>query len=141
LRALAVDARNDVLVGLIAIAGFFGARYGMPTLDAWAALPIAMWIAWSGIELARDNIKLLMGEAPPDHRQAELAILAGTVPGVRNAHDLRAQFMGTHLDIHVHIMVDPDLSLKQAHDIGEAVRTRLEAEPDVSRASVHIDIE
>lgn len=141
LRALMVDARNDVLVALIAIAGFFAARYGMPTLDAWLALPIALWIGWSGIELARDNIRMLMGEAPPEERQRELAALASNVAGVINAHDLRAQFMGTHLHVHLHVVVDPDLSLRQAHDIGEAVRLRLEAEKDVQHCSVHIDIE
>lgn len=141
LRALMVDARNDVLVALIAIVGFFAARYQMPTLDAWLALPIALWIGWSGVELARDNIRMLMGEAPPEMRQNELAVLASHVPGVVNAHDLRAQFMGTHLHVHVHVVVDADLSLREAHDIGEAVRHRLEDEPDVQHCSVHIDIE
>ncbi len=141
LKALAVDARNDLLVSLVAIAGFFAARFGVPTLDAWLALPIAVWIGWAGIELARDNIRLLMGEAPPDKRQKELSKLAGDVPGVINAHDLRAQFMGTHLHVLVHIVVSNELTVKQAHDIGEAVRVRLEAEPDVAHVSVHIDID
>jgi cation diffusion facilitator family transporter len=136
-----VDARNDLLVSLVAISGFFAARFGAHTLDAWLALPIAVWIGWAGIELARDNIRMLMGEAPPDMRQKELSNLAGAVPGVVNAHDLRAQFMGTHLHVLVHIVVSNELTVKQAHDIGEAVRTRLEAEPDVAHVSVHIDID
>jgi cation diffusion facilitator family transporter len=141
LRALMVDARNDTLVSLLAIGGFFAARFGMPTLDAWLALPIAVWIAWSGVELARANIKLLMGEAPPDERQSELVVLANSVEGVINAHDMRAQYMGTHLHVHVHVVVDPALTVKQAHDIGEAVRLKLETQPDVQHCSVHIDIE
>ncbi len=141
LNALAVDARNDVLLGLLAVGGFFAARFGVPTLDAWLALPIAAWIAWSGVELARDNIRLLMGEAPPQKRQEQLATIAAAVPGVKTAHDLRAHYLGTMLHAHVHIVVDPALSLKQAHDIGEAVRLAVEAEPDVSHCSVHIDIE
>jgi ferrous-iron efflux pump FieF len=141
LRALAVDARNDLLVSAVAIAGFFAARYGLPTLDAWLALPIAVWIAWAGFELARDNIRLLMGEAPPDERQQELVKLAESLPGVLNAHDLRAQHMGTHLHVLVHIRVSPEITIKQAHDIGEAVRTRLEAEADVAHVATHIDID
>ncbi|MCC7508839.1 MAG: cation transporter [Planctomycetes bacterium] len=141
LHALAVDARNDVLLGLLAIAGFFAARFGMPTMDAWLALPIAAWIAWSGVELARDNIRLLMGEAPTPARQAELTKIAAAVAGVRAAHDLRAQYLGTMLHVHVHIVVDHEISLKQAHDVGEAVRVAVEAEPDVAHCSVHIDIE
>ena len=51
-RALQVDARNDVLVGVLTILGFFAARYGWVGLDAWLALPVAAWIAASGIGLA-----------------------------------------------------------------------------------------
>jgi len=140
-QALAVDARNDVLVSSVAIVGFFAARAGMPTLDAWLALPIAAWILWAGIELARDNIKLLMGEAPPEERQTALLELARMQPGVRTAHDLRAHFLGTKLHVHVHVVVDPTISVKDAHDIGEGVRLAIQGQEDVAHCSVHIDIE
>jgi ferrous-iron efflux pump FieF len=139
--ALRIDARNDVLVCLVSIVGFFGMRHGWHTLDAIIALPVAAWIAASGVRLARDNIRLLMGEAPPEGRQAELTANAGAVPGVLRAHQIRAHFVGTLLHVHVIIVVDPALSVRKAHDIGEAVRLRLEAEVDVGHCSVHIDIE
>lgn len=141
LKALAVDARNDVLVCTVAVGGYFAAVYGWNALDAWLALPLSAWIMWSGISLARANIRLLMGEAPPEAKQTALRDIAASVPGVLGAHDLRAQYMGTQLHVHVHILVPPELSVKQAHDIGEAVREALEAEDDVAHASVHIDIE
>jgi ferrous-iron efflux pump FieF len=140
MKALKVDARNDVMVSVLAVGGFFAARQGWPALDAWLALPVAAYIAWSGIELARDNIRFLMGEAPSEERQRTLRELATTVPGVRGVHDLRAHYLGTELQVHVHVIVAADLSVKQAHDIGEAVRIKLEAEPDVGDCSVHIDI-
>ncbi|MCB9894332.1 MAG: cation transporter [Planctomycetes bacterium] len=140
MKALKVDARNDVLVSLLAIGGFFAARAGWHELDSWLALPVAVWIGWSGVELARDNIRYLMGEAPPEERQQELCALAASVPGVKNAHDLRAHYLGTELQVLLHIMVAPDISVQQAHDIGEAVRLKLEAEPDVGHCSVHIDV-
>ncbi|MCA8912539.1 MAG: cation transporter [Planctomycetes bacterium] len=140
MKALAVDARNDVLVSLLAIGGFFAARNGLPTLDSWLALPIAAWIAWSGIELARENVRYLMGEAPPAERQEQLRQLAADIKGVKSAHDLRAHYLGTEIQVHVHIVVDSGLTVLQAHDIGEAVRTTLENEDDVGHCSVHIDI-
>ncbi|MCC6463732.1 MAG: cation transporter [Planctomycetes bacterium] len=141
MEALGVDARNDVLVSLLALAGFLGSRYGWPMLDAWLALPVAVWIGFAGVRLARDNIKLLMGEAPPPERQQELLALAAAVPGVRDAHDLRAHFLGTRLQLEMHIVVDPALTVLQAHDIGEAVKAALQREPDVGHCSVHIDIQ
>ncbi len=138
--ALTVDARNDVLINSVALAGYFGARAGWPQLDAWLALPTVIWIGWSGWRLAADNIRLLMGEAPPIERQEELRQLALRCEGVKEVPGLRAQHMGTRLHVHVEIAVEELLTIKQAHDIGEAVRERLEAEPDVGHATVHIDI-
>lgn len=141
LRVLEVDARNDVLVGLVALVGFFGARYGSPGWDAWLALPLACWIAASGVGLARENIRLLMGEAPPRDRQKQLLRIAREVPGVESTHDLSARYDGTQLDVSLHIVVDENLSLRRAHDIAETVEARLMAEPDVLIAMVHVDVE
>jgi cation diffusion facilitator family transporter len=140
IKALTTDARNDVLVNSLALVGFFGARSGWPALDAWLALPTALWIGFAGAKLARDNIKLLMGEAPGAGRQLELLEVARKIAGVKGAHDLRAQYIGTKLQVHVHVVVEKELTVKQGHDIGERVRERLEQEPDVSHVSVHIDI-
>jgi ferrous-iron efflux pump FieF len=137
-RALSVDARNDVGVGLVAIAGYFGARYGAPALDAWLTLPLAVWIGWAGIGLARENVQLLMGGAPSAERQAELLDLARTIPGVVGAQDLRAQFLGHALSLHVEILVPPRWSVGEGHELAERVRRVLEAEPDVLFASVLI---
>ncbi len=139
MKALAVDARNDMLTSGAAIVGFVAARYGATQLDAWLALPLAALIAWSGFRLAVDNVRLLMGEAPSEARQRELIALADSIVGVRGPSALRAHYVGTEIHVHLEIEVDPSLSVGEAHDIGEAVRRRLESEPDISRCSVHID--
>lgn len=138
-RALKVDAQNDVLVGLVAVFGYVGIRLGYPEVDAWLALPIALWIGWSGVGLARENIDLLMGIAPPEERRRELLRMAASVPGVIDAHDIRAHHMGAQLFVHIHVSVEAELTVRQGHDIGEEVRARLLQEEDVSHCTVHID--
>lgn len=139
LRALQVDARNDVLVGLLAVLGFFGARYGYPGLDAWLALPIGLYIGASGVGLGVENIRLLMGEAPPPERRAALLAAAREISGVREARGLKARYQGSELSVVVDVLVNPELSVREAHDIGEAVEARLREEPDVCQAMVHVD--
>ncbi len=139
LRALHVDARNDVLVGLSAVFGFFCARAGWASLDAWLALPVAGWIGYSGFQLAKENVGQLMGEAPSTERQAELIALAKSVSGIVDAHDLTAQYLGSDLSVHLHLGVDASLSLREAHDLGEEVRNLLLLEDDVSHCTVHLD--
>lgn len=139
MRALFIDARNDALVGGLAVVGFFAARYGWPKLDAYLALPTGLWIGYAGIDLALENIRLLMGEAPAPARREELLAIARKLPGIQDAHDLRAHFIGTLLQVHLHVAVDPNLTVRRSHDIGEGVRRRLEQESDVGSCAVHLD--
>ncbi len=139
LEALAVDAQNDILVGLISVVGYLGMLGGYQSLDALLAIPVAAWIGWSGLSLARENIDLLMGLAPAPERQDELLRLAQGVEGVVEAHDLRAHHLGVQLSIHLHVAVDPTISLQEAHDIGERVRILIEGEEDVLDCSIHLD--
>lgn len=140
MQALRMDARNDVATSVLAAFGVWGATMGRPNLDAWLALPLALWIAWNGFGLARENIRRLMGEAPPAPRLEEIRDRARTANGVRDVHDVRAHYLGTHIQVHLHIVVDEDLTVKQAHDIGEEVRHRIEADDDVAQCLVHIDV-
>jgi len=45
------------------------------------------------------------------------------------------------LDVLLHVVVDADLTLRRAHDIGEAVELRLIEEGDVCHAVVHVDVD
>lgn len=139
-RALAVDARNDVATSLIAFSGYFAAHWGVPYLDAALALPLAFWIMYSGIDLARENIHLLMGAAPPSKRQQELLSLVRAVPGVLAAYQLRAHYLGTALFVHVRVVVDAAQSVRDAHTLALRVKSRLEEEPDVASCSVHFEL-
>ncbi|PRQ08091.1 cation diffusion facilitator family transporter [Enhygromyxa salina] len=140
-RALAIDARNDVLVCSLALVGFLAARYGWSAWDAWLAIPAGIWIGWSGLELAIDNVRLLMGEAAPEARQRALRATADGMPHVRASHDWKVRYEGAGLEVSVSIVLDEQLALREAHDIAVSVEQRLLAEPDVVSVTVHIDVD
>lgn len=140
LRAFRVDAASDVVVGVASLAGFFGAKYGgLPSLDAWLALPVAVWIGISGLSLARENIDLLMGVAPPRAWRDRLATAVAAIPGVRGVAGVRARSFGDGNHVWVEIRVDPHLTVGQAHDLGEAVEQQLMQHEGVCDAVVHVD--
>lgn len=138
LDALSVDARNDVLVGTVALAGFGLARVGLQELDAWLAIGVALYVAYAAVRLGRENVRLLMGSSVPPERRDRMVDLVRGVKGVRAVEELVANWAGTTLHVHCDITVDPELSLRAAHDLGHAVKDRLSGEPDVSRVHVHV---
>lgn len=141
LQAIYMDARNDMLLSGLSLLGFFAAKYGTDIgWDSWLAIPVALWIGYSGLDLGRDNVKLLMGEAPSDARLDALEAIAGSVPGVQSVHGLKAQYLGNALGVMIDVVVDRACSLKRAHDIGHAVERALLAEDDVIHALARLDI-
>ena len=140
LKAFYVDARNDVAVGGASIAGFVAAKwFDMPTLDAWMALPVAAWVAYSGADLAFESAAVLMGAAAPESRMNNLADIAANVPGVERVEQIKARSVGEHLHVWLEVHVDAQLTVRRAHDIGEAVEQTLLGESDVCDAVVHVD--
>jgi len=140
LHALEVDARNDCFVSLLGLVGFFAARFDSEGWDAYLALPVGVYIGYSGISLARENIRLLMGEATDDAHRLRYEKLAGSVPGVRRVASLTAHHHGAHVVVMVAIVVDSDLTVRAAHDVGLGVERRLLAEAEVVQCIVHVDV-
>lgn len=139
LDALRIDAQNDVLVGVVSIAGLLLASRSLPALDGVLALGVAAYVAFSGVRLARDNVVLLMGASAPSERVSELREKARAVDGVRAIGRLIATFHGAVLHVEVDVGLDAALSLAEAHRIAHAVEAVMLAEPDVERAVIHVE--
>lgn len=137
LRALAVDARNDVLVGALSLLALAASHFEHPGIDPWLALPLGAYIIHSGIKLAAENTALLMGQAPSLARQNELRALAlELLPAQTRALDLRAQHLGPELALEMEIEVPGGWSALEATELADRVRDRLEGEGDVLHAAV-----
>lgn len=135
LRAGFVDSRNDVLTSSLALAGFrAGGRF-----DGIAALAIGAWIIVSGIRVGLENVGYLMGAAPSQAVQREILAAAQAVPGVRGIHDVRAHYVGDRVHVQLHVELDKDLTLAEAHAIGDEVRQAVEAIELVQKAFIHLD--
>lgn len=135
LRASFVDSKNDVLASVIALAGFW---LGRPS-DEIAGIAIGAWILLAGVRVGLENIGFLMGRAPSEDVLESMRREAFSVPGVMGLHDLRAHYVGDRLHVEMHVDVDASLRVDEAHDIGDAVRRRLEAHRLVDKAFIHID--
>lgn len=147
LRSLALEAnaqhqRSDALSSapvlvavLLALAfpqcGFF---------DSLGALVVSFLIMHSGYEITRPGIHQVADGAPDEEVCERLQKIALAVPGVMSVHRFRARIIGSDLEVTLHIVVDPKLSLLAAHDLSELVERRLiDSGENVIDALVHID--
>ncbi|QPV61293.1 cation transporter [Halosimplex litoreum] len=139
LTATAVDNRNDILTAGAAIVGVVGAGAGYPVLDPLAAIVVAVGIVYTGIEVVRDNLGYLLGRAPPEELRREIIRRALEHPDVEGAHDAIAHYVGPEIDVSLHIEVEGERTLFEAHDIESAVVDSIRELPEVDDVFVHVD--
>jgi len=139
LRATALDNRNDILTAGAALAGVLGSAAGYPVLDPLAAFVVAAGILHTGYEIVRDNVNYLVGAAPPEDLREEILSRALSHPDVEGAHDVVAHYVGPEIDVSLHVEVEGEMTLHEAHDIETELILDLESIPEVDDVFVHVD--
>ena len=62
-------------------------------------------------------------------------------PLITSLDTVRAWHSGPRLIVEVDVVMAPEMSLKDTHDVAEELQMKLESLPDVERAYVHVDYE
>ncbi|RBI61669.1 cation transporter [halophilic archaeon] len=139
LVATGLDNRNDILTAGAALVGVVGARLGAPVLDPVAAGVVSLGILYTGWEIVQDNVDYLVGSAPPEDLRAEIVERALAHPEVRGVHDVVAHYVGPEIDVSMHVEVEGDRTLREAHDIETDVVEDVRQLPQVDDVFVHVD--
>ena len=77
------------------------------------------------VELLRTSIGELTECSLPEETEQEIADIIQTFPGVVEPHNLRTRRIGNRIAIELHIRMDGDLPLREAHDRATAIEHRL----------------
>ena len=132
------DALSSVAVLIGVTAAYFNPNWHLA--DAYAALIVSFFIVKVGGSLTWSAFKELADTAPNKDTIDELLKKASNVIGVRQVHDLKARYSGSHIFVEMHVVVDPKISVRNGHDIAKTVESCLLDEiPDVSRVTIHVD--
>jgi len=139
IRADALHYRTDLLVNASVILALWLSVKGWAGFDALFACAIAIYILYSAWEIITVSYDHLMDRELPDEQREEIERLVLQHKSARGLHDLRSRHSGTVTFIQLHIELDDDLSLLEAHKISDEVELcLLEAFPG-SEIIIHID--
>ena len=126
LAAEAVHLRGDlwaclgVLLGLVATHVFQEAR-----LDPIFAAGMTLFAFANALHLLRDVIRPLVDESLPGSDETRIRDVLLRDPRVLGFHRLRTRQAGSQKMADVHILLDDELSFRDAHQIGEEVEDAL----------------
>ncbi len=143
-RVVAADSLHylaDLLPNLGAIAALAAsALFGIGDVDNIVALAAAAMLLAGAQRIAGGAWNALMDRRADAEVIALIERIAAGHPGVRGFHDLRTRTAGARIFVQIHIELDGDQTLREAHEIGAALRRRIvEALPEAD-VIVHKDV-
>ena len=139
-KAQLLELINDELGLLAALIGTVLVLAGERIGDPLAAIVIATIIAVNAVGLFRENLSMLLGQAPPAEFMASLEGTARSVCGVVGVHGVRAEYIGPdviHADMHIE--VSSTLTVVEAHEIARKVDALIEPLLGNGIGEVHVD--
>jgi cation diffusion facilitator family transporter len=139
IQASAKDNLSDVLTSLAALAGVWGSRLVHPLFDPAAGVVVALWIFRNTGEILYENLGYLTGRGAPPELTERIVARASTVAGVLDVHRVIADHVGPELRVDMHVDVDGEMTLNEAHAIADRVQDEVEALDAVDLAFVHVE--
>jgi len=132
--------RSDAVTSLAAAMGITLALLGVSFADDAAAILAGSIIAWNGWKLLKPALNELMDAAPDAALAGQIKSAASQVAGVQRIEKCIVRKAGFECFVDMHVEVDPELTVRQAHGIAHQVKDRVrEAVPSVRDVLVHIE--
>lgn len=127
---------------LLGIAGaiFLGDKFVI--LDPITGCVISIFILVMAVKMSVPAIKELLDVSLPDDVEEKIEATAKSVKGVVDLHELKTRREGPGIIMEGHLVLDSDISLKEAHNISKKVEESLRKEfgPEI-QISLHLEPE
>lgn len=128
LEADALHFSTDIWSSSVVILGLICVTVGemVPSLeflkqaDAIAAMAVAGIVIYVSIELGMRTIQGLLDTAPKGMTE-QITGIVEQVPGVMNCHNVRVRVSGPRYFVDVHVLVDSNLNIVEAHALTEQI--------------------
>jgi cation diffusion facilitator family transporter len=138
LVADAHHTRTDLLTSVTVIAALVGVKLGYPLLDPIAALVVAVFIAHASWNIFHETSRILADEIVI--AADDICAVVQGVPEVLGCHQIRSRGSADHVFVDLHVWMDPDMRLQDAHHVSHIVKDRIMARyPQVKDAIIHIE--
>jgi cation diffusion facilitator family transporter len=132
--------RTDVWTSLGVFIGLLLTRLtGATWFDPLAALLVALLIFRTAYRLTRDSLSLLMDARLPAEEETAIQRLLEADPRVLSYHKLRTRKSGSQRHVDVHVQIEDNCTLVQAHELTEELEDRIRATLPATQVNIHIE--
>jgi len=145
-EALRADAANDsvdILSGFVALVAVGLTLYDPARFlaaDHYGGFLVGLIVVFIGLRVVRDTSLQLMDTMPDRETMKSIREVAQSVPGALGIEKCFARKTGLQYHVDLHLEVDPELSVRESHEIATEVRVRIKEQLDwVADVLVHVE--
>ena len=131
LKADAFNSVKDVLTSFTAFVSLTLNRFfGLVQTDAVAGVIIALFVFTVSYSIVREASLVLMDACQCGDILNDIADIAKSVRRVKSVHSIRMRKLGPYLIGDMHVVVDPDMTVREADEIADLVEAEVTKEFD-----------
>ncbi len=138
LEADALHFSTDIWSSSVVLLGLICANFGYFFADAVAALGVAVVVLLISYRLGKKAVDVLLDTAPEETILLVKQTLA-EFSEVKDAHSLKIRTAGADTFVKVNVHLDPELSLRQVHEICDKIENEICRRIERSEVYIHAE--
>jgi cation diffusion facilitator family transporter len=124
----ALHYKADLLSnGAVLVALFLVSISGLDFIDAIFGIAIGAYIIYSAYEIIKEGVLVLLDRSLEPEMVAKIGEIISNTKEVKGYHWLKTRTDGTHNFVEVHLVLDPNMTIMQAHEIAEDIIEKIVA--------------
>jgi cation diffusion facilitator family transporter len=144
--ALSADAWHDAVdtmsafVAMIAVGLSLSEPGRFPDADRYGGFVVGLIVVSAGMRVAYDTAMQLIDTMPEDRLMKQIRAAALAEAGVRGVEKCFARKTGMRYHVDLHLEVDPEMTVRQSHELAHRVQERIQTKLDwVAGVLVHVE--
>jgi ferrous-iron efflux pump FieF len=139
IRADSLHYKTDLFTNLSILLALYLSTLGWTWADPVFAIAVAIYIFYSAFQIGHEAFQQLMDRELPDDILQQIESTAISHPAVRGTHELRTRQSGHMRFVQMHLELDENISLKEAHEIADEVEAQIKGFLPDSEVLIHQD--
>jgi cation diffusion facilitator family transporter len=138
LRGDAWHHRSDAIASALVAFSMIATHFGSRKIDSFLGIGIAILIVYTGIDLLRAMVSVLVGKAPSQDLIDRITRASISIDGVQEVHDINVHEYGNRKVISLHVRVPGEMDTARSHHLAKLVEKAISKSLDASTV-VHVD--
>ena len=109
-------------------------------VDKVGAVVVSFFILHAAWKILGPALNELMDKGAPEEEVRRILDLCCAAPEVRGAHHIRTRYLSAGVDVSLHLLVDPNLTVLQGHTLAHEAKERImTGMPHVLDVTIHVE--